>query len=235
VRQRAAPTPRLKAAVGTASLLARARRTTPPRRACPSPDRLACAAAAPTGHVRSPLSEHAMPYCPSTSEPSSLLDRHRRREHDHGERRPSCPLAVFHPWNVELTLPSPLAIAGPPPATVASPRRRDAAAELDFFSSLSTRSSVPHVRRVVSPSWVLDRHRLRRLCRCGVVAGRGPSRRRGRGPSATVHLGRAWFRPRGTQIDFFYFVIYSILCKFKNLCRIHLNSENYETNFVGKV
>jgi hypothetical protein len=64
---------------------------------------------------------------------------------------------------------------------------------------------------------------------------RGLSRRRGRGPSTTVHLGRAWFRPRGTQIDFFYFLIYSILCKFKNLCKIHLNSENYETNFVGKV
>jgi hypothetical protein len=31
---------------------------------------------------------------------------------------------------------------------------------------------------------------------------RGPSRRRGRGPSTTVHLGRAWFRPSGTQIDF---------------------------------
>jgi hypothetical protein len=51
----------------------------------------------------------------------------------------------------------------------------------------------------------------------------------------TVHLGRAWFRPRGTQIDFYIFLIYSIHCKFKNLCRIHLNSENYETNFVGKV
>jgi hypothetical protein len=33
---------------------------------------------------------------------------------------------------------------------------------------------------------------------------------------------------------FFYFLIYSIHCKFKNLCRIHLNSENHETNFFGK-
>jgi hypothetical protein len=36
-------------------------------------------------------------------------------------------------------------------------------------------------------------------------------------------------------VKFYYFLIYSIHCKFKNLCRIHLNSENYETNFVGKV
>jgi hypothetical protein len=35
--------------------------------------------------------------------------------------------------------------------------------------------------------------------------------------------------------DFFYiFRIYSIPCKFKNLCRIHFNTENYETNFFGK-
>jgi hypothetical protein len=33
-------------------------------------------------------------------------------------------------------------------------------------------------------------------------------------------------------VKFYYFLIYSIYCKFKNLCRIHLNSENYETNFV---
>jgi hypothetical protein len=31
---------------------------------------------------------------------------------------------------------------------------------------------------------------------------RGPSRRREREPSATVHLGRAWFRPSDTEIDF---------------------------------
>jgi hypothetical protein len=48
----------------------------------------------------------------------------------------------------------------------------------------------------------------------------------------TVHLGvSAQWHP----VKFYYFLIYSIHCKFKNLCRIHFNSENYETNFVGKV
>jgi hypothetical protein len=42
------------------------------------------------------------------------------------------------PVELELTL---LAVAGPPPATVAPPHRGDAAAEPDFFSSPSTRSS----------------------------------------------------------------------------------------------
>jgi hypothetical protein len=65
----------------------------------------------------------------------------RHREHDHGERRPSSPLAVLRPWSVELTLPSLLTIVGPPPATVAPPRRRNAVAEPDFFSSPSMRSS----------------------------------------------------------------------------------------------
>jgi hypothetical protein len=51
----------------------------------------------------------------------------------------------------------------------------------------------------------------------------------------TVYLSRAWFRPSGSRSKFSIFRIYSIPCKFKNLCRIHLNSENYETNFLGKV
>jgi hypothetical protein len=121
-----------------------------PRRRCPdsaaparlpTAPRLTCAAAAPTGHVHMPLSEDAMPRCPSAPEPSPLPGRLRRHEHDHGERRPCSPLAVLHPWSIDLTLPSLLAIAGPPPATVAPSRRRDAAAEPDFFSSPSTRSS----------------------------------------------------------------------------------------------
>jgi hypothetical protein len=144
--------------------------------------------------------------------------------------------------------PSPLlTIAGPPPTTVATPRQRNAAAEPDFFSSPSTRSSgelafcppCPAGSLTVvgarpppfAPSLPLwHRRRPRRdACPGAVTApacaalhravagragrgrpserrprlrGRGPSRHRGRGPSATVHLGRAWFRPRGTQIDF---------------------------------
>jgi hypothetical protein len=122
---RAAPTPRQR-------LAAPARLPTAPR--------LACATAAPTGRVRAPLSEDATPRCLSASEPSPLPGRLRCHEHDHGEHRPSSPLAVLRPWSVDLTLPS-LAIAGPSPATVAPPHRRDTAAEPDFFSSPSTRSS----------------------------------------------------------------------------------------------
>jgi hypothetical protein len=64
---------------------------------------------------------------------------------------------------------------------------------------------------------------------------RGPSRCRERGPRATVQLGQARIRPSDTRFSFSNFRIYSNSCKFKNLCRILLNSENYETNFVGKV
>jgi hypothetical protein len=59
----------------------------------------------------------------------------------HGDRRPSSPLAVLHSWSVELTFPSLLPVAGPPPATVDPPHRKSAAAEPVFSPSPSTRSS----------------------------------------------------------------------------------------------
>jgi hypothetical protein len=40
----------------------------------------------------------------------------------HGERRPSSPLAILCSWSVELTSPSHLPVARPPPSTVAPPR-----------------------------------------------------------------------------------------------------------------
>jgi hypothetical protein len=147
---RTAPTPWLKAAVETARRASRQLASPAPPMprqrlaapAClPTVPYLACAATAPTGRVRAPLSEDATAHCPSASEPSPLPGRLRRREHDHGERRPSSSLAVLHLWSVELTLPSLLAVAGPPPATVAPLHWRDAAVEPDFFSSASTRSS----------------------------------------------------------------------------------------------
>jgi hypothetical protein len=194
----------------------------------------------------------------------------------HGERHSSSPLAILRLWSVELTSPSLLTVTGPPPATVAPPRRRNATAEPDFFSSLSTRSSgelffpppcpagsltimgarsplfappppaMPRrapgsVDRTGVPRAALAEAGPTSTGRASVLnAGRahcacGPSLCHERGPSATVQLGRAWFQPRGTQIKFYYFLIYSIHCKFKILCRIHMNSENYETNFVGKV
>jgi hypothetical protein len=54
-----------------------------------------------------------------------------------------------------------------------------------------------------------------------VQCAHGPSRRCGRGPRATVQLGQARIRPSGIWLYFYIFWIYSIPCKFKNLCRIH--------------
>jgi hypothetical protein len=92
----------------------------------------------------------------------------------------------------------------------------------------------PHARRVASPSWVLERFPLLHLrhgssaaghaamrarravtapvcahAQCHAVAGHvhyahGPSRRCGRGPRATVQLGRAWIRRSGSQISFLF-------------------------------
>jgi hypothetical protein len=246
------------------------------------------------------LSEAAPPPCPN---PAAVRPSNAVASFVHGERRPSSPLAVLRPWSVELTFHSLLTVAGPPQATVAPPHRKNATVELDFFPSLSTRSSgvlfppppcpagsltvvgarqppfappPPLWRRrrpcrdarpgaVIAPACTAlrravagragrgrpseHRPRVAHPGRASAVntgraprgrgprtrCARGPSRRRERGPSATVQLGRARFRPSDTRISFSNFRIYSNSCKFKNLCRIHLNSENYETNFVGKV
>jgi hypothetical protein len=132
--------PWLKAAVGTACASQQLASPTPPTprqrpRAHRSPDRR-LVSLVPTAPSPGPK-----PTVTVRAPRPSLPGRLRRREHDHGERRPSSPLAVFHPWSVELTHPSLLVVIGPPSTTVAPPHRRDAAAEPDFFSSVSTRSS----------------------------------------------------------------------------------------------
>jgi hypothetical protein len=226
---RTTPMPWLKAAVETARRASRqlASPAPPtPRQRLAAPARLPTVPYLPT--VRAPLSEDATPHCPSVSEPSPLPGRLRRREHDHGEHRPSSSLTVLRLWSVELTLPSLLTVAGPPPATVAPLHWRDAAVETDFFSSASTRSSGELAFRPPCPSSSLTvanragrgrpserrpRPHGRGPCtRCV----RGPSRRRGREPRATVHLGRAWFRPRGTQIDFLFSEYIQFLTNSKN-------------------
>jgi hypothetical protein len=85
-----------------------------------------------------PLSEAAPPPClnPAAVRPSDAV-----ASFIHGERRPSPSLAVLHPWSVELTFPSLLTIAGPPPATIAPPHQKNATVEPDFLPSPSTRSS----------------------------------------------------------------------------------------------
>ncbi len=79
--------------------------------------------------------------CPLSEPRRSRCRRLRRREFLHGERRPTASPHRFSLVELELTLLSLLAVAGSPPATVAPPHRGDAAAEPDFFSSPSTRSS----------------------------------------------------------------------------------------------
>jgi hypothetical protein len=56
----------------------------------------------------------------------------------------------------------------PPPSRIPSPHCRRGA-PVSYLP-------LPHARRVASPTWVLDRRRLRRLRRCGVAAGRAVTR-----------------------------------------------------------
>jgi hypothetical protein len=120
------------------------------------PDR-AASAVSTTPLARSPAPARPLPHvcrrrpdqpCPRAPvrrchAPLSEPSRHRlrRREFLHGERRPTASPRCSSPVELELTLLSLLAVAGPPPAIVAPPRWGDAAAEPDSFSSPSTRSS----------------------------------------------------------------------------------------------
>jgi hypothetical protein len=99
-----------------------------------SPPRYRCCLASPVSIVLIPTvpPPGPKPTIAVRAPRPSLSGRLRRREHVHGERRPSSPLTVLHPWSVELTFPSLLAVAGPPPATIAPPRRKNTAAEPVF-------------------------------------------------------------------------------------------------------
>jgi hypothetical protein len=226
---RAAPTPRFKAVVGTARRASRQLTSS----ASPSPQQRPHARRSPnrlTSLIPTAPTPGPKPTVAVRAPRPSLPGRLRRREHDHGERRPSSPLVVLRPWSIELTLPSLLTVAGPPPATVAPPHRRNAAAEPDFFSSPSMRSSgelafhppcpagsltiVGARPSPFAPSPPLWRHRRSRrdawaalaeagpasVGRARVAVGRAHAVRVGRADAAGV--GRAWFRPRGTQFDF---------------------------------
>jgi hypothetical protein len=99
------------------------------------PNRLTSPRPVPTAPP--PLSE-AMPLSVSEARRCSAVSAVAR--FIHSERRPSPPLAVFHPWSIKLTSPSLLPVAGPPPATVAPPHQKNAAAEPVFSPSPSMRS-----------------------------------------------------------------------------------------------
>jgi hypothetical protein len=123
---RTAPRPRIKCAVGTACR--RPDSATPFRPAAFRPA-VRTASPRPVPIAPPPLSEATPPSvseahrCPAVSAVARFV---------HGERRPSPPLAVFRLWSVELTSPSLLPVARPSPATVAPPRRKNAAAEPVF-------------------------------------------------------------------------------------------------------
>ncbi len=123
------------------ALRARPLRRPLPRRAHPFPDRLAPRAAAPTAAVpTATVRATSLGPQPAASPVACRSSPSRRRLHA-GERRPTASPHRSSPVELELTLLSLLAVARPPPATIAPPHRGDAAAEPDFFSSPSTRSS----------------------------------------------------------------------------------------------
>jgi hypothetical protein len=72
-------------------------------------------------------------------------------------------------------------------------------------------------------------------CRRPALAPCAARQGRARGPRSHCASGPSAISAQWHPVKFYYFLIYSIHCKFKNLCMIRLNSENYETNFVGKV
>jgi hypothetical protein len=132
---------RLKAAVGTArpripTALPHLRRATSDSTARPT-------AASRAPPPRPAVSTRPCPKAPGPAvrvEPSPLSPPSPSRASS-GERRPSASPRRYSSVELELTLLSLLTVAGPPPTTVAPPRRGDAAVEPDFFSSPSTRSS----------------------------------------------------------------------------------------------
>jgi hypothetical protein len=89
--------------------------------------------------------------------------------------------------------------------------------------------------------------RRRAVVRVGTWAARSgrlahwATARSGGGPQAAVQairagavpLGRERIRPIGLRFVLLFSKYIQIISKFKNLCKIHLNSKNYETNFVG--
>jgi hypothetical protein len=99
---------------------------TAPRRSDHAAAAVRTASPHPIPTVLSPLSEAVSPPCPNPAavRPSDVI-----ASFVHVERRPSSPLTVLRPWSVELTFPSLLTVVGPPPATVAPPRQKNATTE----------------------------------------------------------------------------------------------------------
>jgi hypothetical protein len=116
-------------------------------------------------------------------------------------------------------------VARPPrPST---PRRRPRAGEPPFLGRLPCTGTMPPparraapppcvVRCASRPSWAAHAGRASAASTGRALRGRGPRPRCATEPSVVL----AQWHP----VKFLYFLIYSIHCKFKNLCRIHLNS-----------
>jgi hypothetical protein len=109
-----------------------------------------------------------------------------------------------------------------------------------FFMNWSELVLSFFINIVASLPWVLERRRLLHLRRCSTAAGRA-GRGRPDKPWATraVGVGHAplckWiecsFGPVAVGLNFLFSEYIQIFANLKKLCRIHLNSGNYETNF----
>jgi hypothetical protein len=161
---------------------------------------------------------------PSPSSTNVGLSRHRPSE---AEGRPSLPVSRSARASQGRALafrdaPAPATTAPPPQQRYASPplflpRCRAGEAPVALPICHGSARSIPFrnsAHCAAALRWVMTLLRLR--------AARPPEPRAEHPP-----------REHWPLICFAIFQLYSNPCKFKKLCRIRLNSENYEINFVG--
>jgi hypothetical protein len=200
------------------------------RRAGPARQRVVAAwppCAALTPWLKAAVGTTAASLVPLASRPP----RARRRRPDRSPRSPRRPdrrgLKPPTPGSVAVSRHSPVAI---------TPRRHLRAGEPSFpavslASALCRRRLAEQRRRAVLPP-----RALRGPAELGhASAAHASHASHGRGPLTHCASGPSVVSAQWHPVKFYYFLIYSIHCKLKKLCRIHLNSENYETNFVGSV
>jgi hypothetical protein len=200
---------------------------------------------------------------PTASTPTAAPHTALRRPSPRARRLPSARLAApARSPTASLHVPPPRQPPSRPP--LSEPRRPSPSPVARHRSRRAAVSTLVSHRPAISRTPVLSRRRLarRRAAACTRAhavrralarepralrrprprpSGRGPCARVAAGRARAVCVGHAHCASRlsvnSAQCTRLILLIsdYSILYKFKNLCRIHLNSENYETNFVGKV
>jgi hypothetical protein len=174
---RATPTPWFKAAVGTARRTSRQPTSPAPPVSRPPRARRRHPESSPCPHRRLPDSSPRPRHPPPDRSPRS------RRRPDHRGPKPPTPGSIAASRRSPLAHrrhAAPLSHRSPQ-----SPVRRRRAA----VGSPSSAAAEPRRRRALVP------HTLRRPRSWAAHAGR----------ARTVHLGRAWFRPSGTRLNFIIF------------------------------